>query len=41
MHGFVGESLIGTEKWDKLVDWACYKKLDLSTLTTAGILEIT
>jgi len=37
MQRFVGESLIGTEKWDKRVDWARYKELDLATLTTAGI----
>jgi hypothetical protein len=37
MKRFVGESLIGAEKWDKLADWARYRKLDLATLTTASI----
>jgi hypothetical protein len=34
---FVGESLIGTEKCDQLIDWAHYREPDLATLTTAGI----
>jgi len=37
MQRFVGESLIGTEKWDNLFDWAGYRALDLATLTAAGI----